>query len=164
MRNCIRIPISKMIKMLKEISAGGRICLYKNINSNTSKVASLFNHEITMFNTHFIITNNLLLKNSQESSKNYKILFKKYLKSIFSMFFIIKIKNKPKNKKNIRYVVKNRPNLNLYIEFRKIIDEFHEKEENEFNINEIKKNMFILNSLMHSDDGNESTTNGEFDD
>ena len=157
MRNIIRIPISIMIKLLTEISRGGRVSRYKNINCNTSKLSSLFNHELTAFRNHFILINNLLSKNSPISSVYYKILFKKYLKSIFSLFFKIKIKNRHNNVKIIRYLVKCLPTVSLYIKAKKFIDEFHEKEENEFNIDEIKKKMFILNSFLDSDEESESS-------
>ena len=167
MRNIIRIPISIMIKLLKEISSGGRVSRYKNINCNTSKLSSLFNHELTSFTNHFIFINNLLSKNSPSSSVNYKILFKKYLTSIFSLFFKIKIKNRQNNIKIIRYLVKYLPTFSLYIKAKKIIDEFHEKEENEFNVDEIKKKMFILNSFLDTDEESElsdSTRNEEYKD
>ena len=167
MRNIIRIPISIMIKLLKEISRGGRVSRYKNIKCNTSKLSSLFNHELTSFTNHFIFINNLLSKNSPSSSVNYKILFKKYLTSIFSLFFKIKIKNRQNNIKIIRYLVKYLPTFSLYIKTKKIIDEFHEKEENEFNVDEIKKKMFILNSFLDTDEESElsdSTRNEEYKD
>ena len=85
MRNSIRIPISTMIKLLKEISSGG--CLYKlkSIHNTTSKLASLFNQEISSFNTHYILTKNLLMKKDPTLSDAYQLLFRKYLKVIFSV-------------------------------------------------------------------------------
>lgn len=166
MRNYIRIPINRMLKLLKDISTGGLICPVKTINSTTSKIASLFNHEITSFNTHFILTKNLLLEKNTNLSFSYEILFRIYLEKIFSIFFKI-VQKAENNKKIIHYVLKNLPNYRLYLETKKIIDDFFEEENSRFKTDELKKNLFILDSFLNNDDeseSNDSTENDEDED
>ena len=159
MRNYIRISINKMLKLLKDISSGGVICPVKTINSNTSKIALLFNHEITSFNTHFILTKNLLIEKDINASFSYEILYRSYLEKIFSIFFKIIVQKTENNKKIVHCVrvPEKFPNYRLYLETKKIMDEFFEEENKRFKTNEIKKNIFILDELLNSDDESESS-------
>ena len=166
MKNYIRIPIATMINLLKQISAGGLIYKVKTINSITSKVSLLFNHEITKFNTHFILTKNLINKKNINLSVDYEILFQACLEKIFSLFFIVKMQN-TNNKKDIHYIVKNLPNYRLYKEVQKIMDDFYEQEKNKFKTDELVKKCFILNSFLNNEDeeseSGESTENDDED-
>ena len=146
-----------MIKLLKEISSGG--CLYKvkSIKNSTSKLAFLFNHEITSFNAHYILTKNLLKKTDLTLSIAYRHFFRKYLKSIFSVFFKVKIKSL-ENKKKFCLITKKLPNQRLYFKVKKIMDDFLTEEKNKFNTDELKKRFFMLNSFLESDD-DESESN-----
>ena len=150
MRNLIKIPISTMIRLLKEIGKWGHAYKLKTINYNANKIISLFSHQIRTFNTHFILTKNLLAQNTNLSF-NYEIMFQKYMELIFFKFYKIKIQNT-----KIYVVQKNFPNLRLFFETKKIIDDFIEEEENIFKTDEIKKNCFILNSFLDCEDENKS--------
>ena len=123
MRNSIKIPISTMIKLLKEIGKWGNVYKLKTIKYNTNKIISLFSRLIKTINTHFILTKNLLVQNLNLSF-NYEIMFQKYMELIFLKFYKIKIRNK-----KIDVVQKNFPNYRLYFETKKIIDDFIEEEE-----------------------------------
>jgi len=166
MKNSIRIPIATMIRLLKDISAGGLIYKVKTINCTTSKVALMFNHEIIKFNSHFILTKNLIIKKNINLSLDYEILFQTYLEKIISLFFTKKVQN-IKNKKDIHFIVNNLPNYKLYMETRKIMDDFYEEEKNKFKTDELMKKCFILNSLLNDDDedseSSESTQNDDGD-
>ena len=150
MRNLIKIPISTMIRLLKEIGKWGHAYKLKTINYNSNKIISLFSHQIRTFNTHFILTKNLLAQNTNLSF-NYEIMFQKYMELIFFKFYKIKIQNT-----KIYVVQKKFPNLRLFFETKKIIDDFIEEEENIFKTDEIKKNCFILNSFLDCEDENKS--------
>ena len=166
MKNSIRIPITTMINLLKQINTGGLIYKVKTINSITSKVTLLFNHEITKFNTHFILTKNLINKKNLNLSVEYEILFQSCLEKIFSLFFIVKMQN-TNNKKDIRYIVKNLPNYSLYKKVQKIMDQFYKQEKNKFKTDELVKKCFILNSFLNNEDeeseSGESTENDDED-
>ena len=150
MKNIIKIPISTMIRLLKEIGKWGHAYKLKTINYNINKIISLFSHQIRTFNTHFILTKNLLAQNTNLSF-NYEIMFQKYMELIFFKFYKIKIQNT-----KIYVVQKNFPNLRLFFETKKIIDDFIEEEENIFKTDEIKKNCFILYSFLDCEDENKS--------
>ena len=150
MKNPIKIPISTMIRLLKEIGKWGHAYKLKTINYNSNKIISLFSHQIRTFNTHFILTKNLLAQNTNLSF-NYEIMFQKYMELIFFKFYKIKIQNT-----KIYVVQKKFPNLRLFFETKKIIDDFIEEEENIFKTDEIKKNCFILNSFLDCEDENKS--------
>ena len=152
----IKVPIVKMIDLLKQISSGGSISRSKPFDANSSKIALLFKHEISMFYTHFTITRNLLTSTDLNSAINYQIFFKKNLSSIFFLFFKIKMKPINKKKKMIGCVVKCLPNYRLYIKAKKIISAFMQKEERKFNLSKIKKDLFVLNSLFDTDDENDA--------
>ena len=165
MRNSIRIPISKMIKLLKEISSGGRDMRYRKINS---KIAYLLNHEITLLNAHFVLTEKLLMKQNVGLAANYHILFRECLESIFLLFFKITGPYKYGHKNMMFCVLKNLPNYRLYMEAKNIINHFLVEEERQFQISKITKNYFILNSFMDNEDderteSNTSTNNEEND-
>ena len=155
MRNPIKVPIVKMIDMLTKISSGGGISKTKSLDYNSSKISFLFNHEISMFYSHFTLTRNILANSdSLNSAVNYQILFKKYLSIIFALFFRIKSKTINKRRKIAACVVKTLPTYQLFLKTKKIIDRFMEKEESKFNINKIRKNMFIINSFMDTEEEN----------
>ena len=160
----IKVPISKMIDLLCKISSGG-ISSIKNPNSNSTKVSFLFQHEITMFYSHFTLTRNLL-KNSTslDMTVNYQMLFRKYISAIFSMFFRTKSKSINKKRKIYTCFVKRFPNLGLYLKTKKLINSFIEKEERKFNLGNIRKNMFIINSLLDSDDENATDDDSKIED
>ena len=153
-----------MIKLLQEISSGGCIYKEKSINNTSSKLASLFNQEIISFNSHFILTKNLLMEKYPTLSYDYQLFFKKYLKEIFSLFYKIKIKKLEKRVK-FRCVAKNRPNYRLYVQVKKIMDGFFVEEKNKFKTDEINKKYFILNNFLESDneesESNDSTTQND---
>ena len=161
----IKVPISKMIDLLCKISSGGGISSIKNPNSNSTKVSFLFQHEITMFYSHFTLTRNLL-KNSTslDMTVNYQMLFRKYISAIFSMFFRTKSKSINKKRKIYTCFVKRFPNLGLYLKTKKLINSFIEKEERKFNLGNIRKNMFIINSLLDSDDENATDDDSKIED
>ena len=161
----IKVPISKMIDLLCKISSGGGISSIKNPNSNSTKVSFLFQHEITMFYSHFTLTRNLL-KNSTslDMTVNYQMLFRKYISAIFSMFFRTKSKSINKKRKIYACFVKRFPNLGLYLKTKKLINSFIEKEERKFNLGNIRKNMFIINSLLDSDDENATDDDSKIED
>ena len=161
----IKVPISKMIDLLCKISSGGGISCIKNPNSNSTKVSFLFQHEITMFYSHFTLTRNLL-KNSTslDMTVNYQMLFRKYISAIFSMFFRTKSKSINKKRKIYTCFVKRFPNLGLYLKTKKLINSFIEKEERKFNLGNIRKNMFIINSLLDSDDENATDDDSKIED
>ena len=116
----IKVPISKMIDLLCKISSGG-ISSIKNPNSNSTKVSFLFQHEITMFYSHFTLTRNLLKKStSLDMTVNYQMLFRKYISAIFSMFFRTKSKSINKKRKIYACFVKRFPNLGLYLKTKKL--------------------------------------------
>ena len=164
MKNSIRIPIASMLRLLKDISGGGLVYKVKTINSSTSKVALMFNHEITKFNSHFILTKNLIVKKNINLSLDYEILFQTYLEKIVSIFFTKKVQN-IKNEKDIHYIVKNLPNYRLYMEAQKIMDDFYEEEKNKFKTDELMKKCFILNSILNDDDeDSESSESSQNDD
>ena len=156
MPKTIKVPIVKMIDLLKQISSGGAFNQTKSNTNNTSKISFIFKQEISMFYTHFELTRNLLTSKDLNSAINYQIFFKKNLTSIFSLFFKLKMKPINKRKKLIGCVVKNLPNYKLYIKTKKIISSFMQKEESKFNLSKIKKDLFILNSLFDTDDENEA--------
>ena len=114
MRNLIKIPISTMIRLLKEIGKWGHAYKLKTINYNSNKIISLFSHQIRTFNTHFILTKNLLAQNTNLSF-NYEIMFQKYMELIFFKFYKIKIQNT-----KIYVVQKKFPNLRLFYKKKKI--------------------------------------------
>ena len=117
----IKVPISKMIDLLCKISSGGKISSIKNPNSNSTKVSFLFQHEITMFYSHFTLTRNLLKKStSLDMTVNYQMLFRKYISTIFSMFFRMKSKSIDKKRKIYTCFVKRFPNLGLYLKTKKL--------------------------------------------
>ena len=161
----IKVPISKMIDLLCKISSGGGISSIKNPNSNSTKVSFLFQHEITMFYSHFTLTRNLL-KNSTslDMTVNYQMLFRKYISAIFSMFFRTKSKSINKKRKIYACFVKRFPNLGLYLKTKKLINSFIEKEERKFNLGNIRKNMFIINSLLDIDDENATDDDSKIED
>ena len=120
----IKVPISKMIDLLCKISSGG-ISSIKNPNSNSTKVSFLFQHDITMFYSHFTLTRNLLKKStSLDMTVNYQMLFRKYISTIFSMFFRMKSKSIDKKRKIYTCFVKRFPNLGLYLKTKKLINKF----------------------------------------
>ena len=161
----IKVPISKMIDLLCKISSGGGISSIKNPNSNSTKVSFLFQHEITMFYSHFTLTRNLLKKStSLDMTVNYQMLFRKYISAIFSMFFRTKSKSINKKRKIYACFVKRFPNLGLYLKTKKLINNFIEKEERKFNLGNIRKNMFIINSLLDSDDENATDDDSKIED
>ena len=145
MRNSIRIPTTKMIKLLKEISSGGRDMRYRKISS---KIAYLLNHEINFLSTHLVLTENLLMKKNVGLSANYHTLFRECLESIFLLFFTITGPYKNGHKKMVFCVLKNLPNYRLYMEAKNIINHFLVEEERQFRISKITKNYFILNSFL----------------
>ena len=160
----IKVPISKMIDLLCKISSGG-ISSIKNPNSNSTKVSFLFQHEITRFYSHFTLTRNLLKKStSLDMTVNYQMLFRKYISAIFSMFFRTKSKSINKKRKIYACFVKRFPNLGLYLKTKKLINSFIEKEERKFNLGNIRKNMFIINSLLDSDDENATDDDSKIED
>jgi hypothetical protein len=161
----IKVPISKMIDLLCKISSGGGKSSIKNPNSNSTKVSFLFQHEITLFYSHFISTRNLLKKStSLDMTVNYQMLFRKYISTIFSMFFRMKSKSIDKKRKIYTCFVKRFPNLGLYLKTKKLINSFIEKEERKFNLGNIRKNMFIINSLLDSDDENATDDDSKIED
>jgi hypothetical protein len=150
----IKVPISKMIDLLCKISSGG-ISSIKNPNSNSTKVSFLFQHEITMFYSHFTLTRNILEKSADINSVvKYQILFRKYISAIFSLFFKIKSKYISKKRKLAACFVKRLPNYRLYLKTKKIINRFMEKEESKFNLDKIRKSMFLINKFLEDDDEN----------
>ena len=155
MRKSTRIPISTMINLLKEISSGGGLYKVKSIKYSTSKIAFLFNSKITSFNTHFILTKNLLMRKDKCLSVAYELLFQRYLKSIFTIFFKVKIR-KALDKKEFLCICKKLPNYLLYVVVKKIMDDFFEEEKNKFKVDEIRKNFFLLNTFLENDDESES--------
>ena len=160
----IKVPISKMIDLLCKISSGG-ISSIKNPNSNSTKVSFLFQHEITMFYSHFTLTRNLLNNStSLDMTVNYQMLFRKYISAIFSMFFRTKSKSINKKRKIYTCFVKRFPNLGLYLKTKKLINSFIEKEERKFNLGNIRKNMFIINSLLDIDDENATDDDSKIED
>ena len=165
MSKSIKVPISKMIDLLNKISSGGRISSVKNPNSNSSKVSFLFQHEISMFYSHFTLTRNLLKKStSLDMAVKYQILFRKYISAIFSMFFKIKSKLITQKRKVSACFVKRFPNLKLYLKTKKLINRFFEKEESKYNLGKIRKNVFIINSLLDSDDENATDDESKIED
>ena len=166
MKNFFGIPITTMINLLKEISAGGLVYKAKTIDCTTSKVACLFNHEITKFNTHFILTKNLIIKKNINLLLEYELFFQTYLEKIFSIFFTKNEKN-IHDKKDMHYIVKNLPNYRLFMEVQKIMDDFYEEENNKFKIEPLMKKCFILNSFLSDDnedsESSESTQNEDVD-
>ena len=82
-------------------------------------------------------------------------MFRIYLEKIFSIFFKI-VQKAENNKKIIHYVLKNLPNYRLYLETKKIIDDFFEEENSRFKTDELKKNLFILDSFLNNDNESES--------
>jgi hypothetical protein len=155
MSKSIKVPISKMIDLLNKISSGGGISSIKNPNSNSSKVSFLFQHEISMFYSHFTLTRNILEKSADINSVvKYQILFRKYISAIFSLFFKIKSKYISKKRKLAACFVKRLPNYRLYLKTKKIINRFMEKEESKFNLDKIRKSMFLINKFLEDDDEN----------
>ena len=160
MSKSIKLPIAKMIDLLNKISTGGRICHMKTPQSNTSKISHLFKNEISAFYTHYTLTRNLLLNSSEVNmAVNYQKLFKKYIYSIFAMFFKVKATAITKKKKFVAFFVKSLPCSRLYLKTKKLIDCFMKREESKFNLAKLRKNMFIINSFLDTDD--ESETNEE---
>ena len=153
MRKSIKVPISKMIDLLSKISSGGRIIRKNSTKCDPTKISFLFQHEISMFYSHFTLTRNLL-KNSTNiyTAVNYQIFFKKYVSVIFSMFFKIKFKISSKKVKIATCFVKNLSNYSLYLKTKKLIGRFMEKEESKFNMSKIRKNTFLINRFLDSDD------------
>ena len=152
MTKSIKVPIVKMLDLLNKISSGGGISYFKTPNANTSKVSFLFKHEISKFYSHFTLTRNLLSKSTGfNSAVNYQLLFRKYISAIFSMFFKIRSKSITKKRKIAACFVKSLPTYRLYLKTKKLINRFIEKEESKFNLGKIRKNMFIINSLLDSD-------------
>ena len=165
MSKSIKVPISKMIDLLRKISSGGGISSFKNPNTNSSKVSFLFQHEISMLYSHFTLTRNLLKKStSLEMVVNYQMLFRKYISAIFSMFFKLKSKSITKKRKISACFVKRFPNQRLYLKTKKLINRFIENEESKYNLGKIRKNMFIINSLLESDDENATDDDSKIED
>ena len=153
MTKSIKIPIVKIMDMLNKISSGGRLCRTKTMQSNTSKTSFLFKHEISAFYSHYSFTRNLLINSTDVNmAVKYQKLFKKYIYTIFSMFFKIKVKSVSKKRKFLACFVKCLPNYRLLIKTKKLIDFFMKEEERKFNLNKIRKNMFIINSFLDTDD------------
>ena len=151
------IPITKMMDLLNRISSGGRMCHMKTLNSNTSKISYLFKHEISAFYTHYTLTRNLLLKSIDVNlAVNYQKLFRKYITEIFSMFFKEKVKAITKKRKFVVFIVKCLPCFQLYIRTKKLINRFMKVEEKKFNLMKIRKDMFIINSFLDTDDESEA--------
>ena len=151
------MPIAKMIDMLNRISSGGRICHMKTLHTNTSKISYLFKHEISAFYTHYTLTRNLLLKSTEvDLAVNYQKLFRKYISAIFSMFFKGKVKAITKKRKFIAFIAKCLPCFRLYIKTKKLINCFMKLEEKKFNLEKIRKDMFIINSFLDTDDESEA--------
>lgn len=157
MRNSKRIPTSKMIKLLKTISSGGSNLRYRKISS---KISYLLNHEMTFLNSHFALTENLLMKKDVNLAAIYHMLFRECLESIFSLFFTITGPCEIRNKKLVFCVLKSLPNYRLYIEAKKLINHFLIEEETQFKISEITKNFFILNTFLDNED-DEKTESSE---
>ena len=156
----INIPTTKMIELLNKISSGGGICHTKTSYSNTSKISVLFKNEISAFYTHYTLARNLLLNSTEVNmAVNYQKLFKKYIYSIFAMFFKVKATAITKKKKFVAFFVKCLPCSRLYLKTKKLIDCFMKKEESKFNLVKLRQNMFIINSFLDTDD--ESETNEE---
>jgi len=157
MSKSIKLPIAKMIDMLSKISNGGRLCHMKTPQSNTSKISHLFKHEISAFYTHYTLTRNLLLNSSEVNmAVNYQKLFKKYINAIFVMFFKVKAQAITKKRNFVAYFVKCLPCSRLYIKTKKLIDSFMKREESKFNLVKLRKNMFIINSFLDTDDESEA--------
>ena len=157
MRKSIKVPIEKIIDMLNKISSGGRLCRTKTIQSNNSKISFLFKHEISAFYSHYSFTRYLLINSTGVNvAVNYQKLFKKYIYTIFSMFFKIKVKSVSNKRKILACFVKYLPNYRLLIKTKKLIAYFTKEEERKFNLSKIRKNMFIINSFLDTD--NESVT------
>ena len=157
MRKSINVPTIKMIEMLNNISSGGRICHKITSNSNTSKISFLFRNEISTFYTHYTLTRNLLLKSTEvDLAVNYQKLFRKYISAIFSMFFKGKVKAITKKRKFIAFIAKCLPCFRLYIKTKKLINCFMKMEEKKFNLEKIRKDMFIINSFLDTDDESEA--------
>ena len=153
MTKSIKIPIVKIIDMLNKISSGGRLCRTKTIHSNTSKTSFLFRNEISAFYSHYSLTRNLLINStSVNMAVKYQKLFKKYIYTIFSMFFKVKVKSVSKKRKILACFVKCLPNYRLLIKTKRLIDFFMKEEERRFNLSKIRKNMFIINSFLDTDD------------
>ena len=158
MTKSIKLPITKMIDMLNKISTGGRICHMKTPQSNTSKITHLFKHEISAFYTHYTLTRNLLLNSSEVNMVvNYQKLFKKYINAIFAMFFKVREKAITKKRNFVAFFVKCLPCSRLFVKTKKLIDCFMKREESKFNLVKLRKNMFLINSFLDTDD--ESETN-----
>ena len=158
MRNSKRIPTSKMVKLLKTISSGGSNIRYRKISS---KISYLLSHEMTFFNSHFVLTKNLLMKKDVNLAAIYHMLFRECLESIFSLFFTITEPCEMGNKKMVFCVLKNLPNYRLYIEAKKLINRFLIEEEAQFKISEITKNLFILNAFLDNEEDDEKTESSE---
>jgi hypothetical protein len=157
MRKSINVPTIKMIEMLNNISSGGRIRHKITSNSNTSKISFLFRNEISTFYTHYTLTRNILINSTNlTTAVNYQILFKRYISEVFSMFFKIKMKSLSKKRKIAPCIVKCLPNYKLLIKVKHLINLFMKEEEVKFNLNKTRKNMFVINSFLDSDD--ETTT------
>ena len=157
MSKSIKLPIAKMIDLLNKISTGGRICHMKTPQSNTSKISHLFKNEISAFYTHYTLTRNLLLNSSEVNmAVNYQKLFKKYINAIFSLFFKAKAKVITKKRNFVAFFVKCLPCSRLYIKTKKLIDCFMKREESKFNLAKLRKNMFIINSFLDTDDESEA--------
>lgn len=157
MRKSINVPTIKMIEMLNNISSGGRICHKITSNSNTSKISFLFRNEISTFYIHYTLTRNILINSTNlTTAVNYQILFKRYISEVFSMFFKIKMKSLSKKRKIAPCIVKCLPNYKLLIKVKHLINLFMKEEEVKFNLNKTRKNMFVINSFLDSDD--ETTT------
>ena len=155
MTNTLKVPIVKMIDLLNNISSGGRLSHKKTTEANTSKLSFLFNHEISSFYSHFTLTRNILEKSADINSVvKYQILFRKYISAIFSLFFKIKSKYISKKRKLAACFVKRLPNYRLYLKTKKIINRFMEKEESKFNLDKIRKSMFLINKFLEDDDEN----------
>ncbi len=68
------------------------------------------------------------------------------------MFFKIKVKSVSKKRKILACFVKYLPNNRLLIKTKKLIAYFTKEEEKKFNLSKIRKNMFIINSFLDTDD------------
>ena len=153
MTKSIKVPIVKMIDLLNNISSGGRLNHNKTTDANTAKLSFLFNHEISSFYSHFTLMRNTLEKSADiHSVVKYQILFRKYICEIFSLFFKIKSKRISKKRKIAACFVKRLPNYRLYLKTKKIINRFMEKEESKFNLEKIRKHMFIINQFLEDED------------
>ena len=141
--NSVKLTIHQMIKRLNEISSGG-VNLHKIYNgNNNSKLAFLFKQKLNNFYYHFLFTQQLIMKETEDLTDKYKELFRNTLKSIFKEVFKIKIIKMEKNKKIFKVLRFKKIDCKLYMRTVEEIENFMMEEKSRFNIGEIMNRKFF---------------------